>query len=334
MEGQPFDLPENHAAHGLPVEWWYVSGRLLPGSASHRIWFAVAFFKLRLGWPALLARIKSTSNYLYGYQVHGSIYDEATARFEYETRNAVYLPGRLQCRKDRLDIEVGGNRLEQLTSQRFRLRTIFRCLGLDAVMSTSSPPMFHGTGGVIPMGGLGHSNYYSLPLLSLEGELVGNHANRRVQGQAWLDHQWGSWQHNAAYWTWFCIQLSDQSRIMVYTFTNDCSTEHKTTITAQRADGSCARARTLEYEPFDQYKSRRSGVVYPTRHKLSFETDEQEYHLMVTALNREQEIRSKYVDYWEGACQVEGTVDGVGVSGTAFCEIIGRYLYGVATSKA
>ena len=193
--------------------------------------------------------------------------------------------------------------------------------------------MNHGAGGVIQMGGQGESLYYSMSSLSLEGQLVGNRNNQLAQGHGWLDHQWGSWGDYMARWTWFCIQLSNQTQIMVYIFANDCSGEDKTTITLQRANGSCLGTGKLLHRVLDRYKSQQSGITYPTRHELQFEIDNQPYQLLITALNQEQEIRSQYVDYWEGPCKVKGTVGHVAISGTGFCEIIGRYVYAATNSE-
>jgi len=311
-----------------------VSGRVTVDGSEHSIWFALAFFRLRLGWPGVLTRLRSTSDLLYGFQTHGSVFDEATGAFRSETKNSLYLPYLVQVRRGDLTTRIRGNILERVAEHQFRVRVAFSFLRLDLLMTSSIEPMIHGSDGVIQMGGKGESKYYSLSSMEATGQVWLNREKLSARGRTWFDHQWGRWQENCVVWKWFGVQLSNGVQIMIYCFENECSPEHKTVITLQRADGRCVRSKQIDCRELDHFTSEASGISYPTTHELRFEINQRQYHLITTALHKQQEIRSVYVDYWEGPCRITGAVDGAEVKGSGFCELIGRYAGGTANRGA
>src|SRR5262249_51167468 len=62
------------------------------------------------------------------------------------------------------------------------------------------------------------SYYYSWPHLALDGTIEMRGSTRRVQGQAWLDHEWSSeyLSADAAGWDWIGINLTDGGALMAF----------------------------------------------------------------------------------------------------------------------
>ena len=101
--------------------------------------------------------------------------------------------------------------------------TLFTEIGnrfrLNITLTANKPPLVHGDEGIIEMGNGGKSFYYSLTNLALSGTFTCDGITETIQGVAWIDRQWGSWDTKGYDgWEWFALQLNDNTEIMLYLF--------------------------------------------------------------------------------------------------------------------
>jgi len=126
------------------------------------------------------------------------------------------------------------------------------------------------------------SYYYSRPQLAVSGTANG----AKVNGTAWLDHEWSSqyMAAGAAGWDWCGINLDDGSSLMAFRM--------------RSKDGKTAFAPPgVSFEVLRTWTSPRTGTVYPVAMKVNDE-------LRLEPLMDDQELDARASTgtiYWEGA---------------------------------
>src|SRR5205823_1789750 len=87
--------------------------------------------------------------------------------------------------------------------------------GFELGLSAAKPPALHDGIGYISFGPVGDSYYYSRTRLAVAGTLYVDGTPRAVQGQAWMDHQWGDFLVVGG-WDWYSLQLDDDTELMLF----------------------------------------------------------------------------------------------------------------------
>ena len=128
-------------------------------------------------------------------------------------------------------------------------------------LTEKKPPLLMGGDGEIKMGPHGLSKYVTYPFLEAEGTLTIDGEERRVHGQAWIDHQWGDMQMYNGYegWDWFGIQLDNDTQINAFRFRNEEGGNSHATVGISHPDGSQSISedlQTQERSRMDQRKNR------------------------------------------------------------------------------
>jgi len=150
------------------------------------------------------------------------------------------------------------------------------------------------------------SHYYSITRLEAEGTLRLDGRAHRVEGQAWLDREWGSSQlgPDLAGWDWFSLQLDDGRDVMVYRLrTHDGEASR---FSAGKVVYPNGESRTLDADDFTARPLRRwrddQGVQWP----VAWQVDLPSENLSMTVRPRFDNQRwTGSVSYWEGAMTVE-----------------------------
>jgi predicted secreted hydrolase len=316
--GAPVQLPQDEAAHfDVTTEWWYYTG-FLAGEEDMQYAFELVFFKVFVPEDVKIAGIvpiEWISNPL--YFSHLAISDLVAGEHVFYERSSFPFFWQADARQDRFQVQNGdwrawgeaGRHYLRASDGRYYLR-------LD--LAETNPAVLHGPSGsgVVAMGKGGNSHYYSHTDLEGIGLLYIDGVPYPVHASVWMDHQWGSWDSHSGFsgWDWFSLRLDDGSEIMLFDFRGPYDgvlAESGGTWIAQDGTTEHLTAGDYSLEVLERWTSRDTGAVYPAKWHLIVPAHD--YEATVTAAFPEQEMSVQFGPiYWEGAVQVEGSVDGVG----------------------
>ncbi|MGH9723208.1 MAG: lipocalin-like domain-containing protein [Bryobacteraceae bacterium] len=315
--GYRYSFPRDHFDHPqFRTEWWYYTGNLREASG-RRYGFELVFFRQaqRRGPSDNRSAWRIDDMYL----AHAALTEIDAQRFHSEKRlnragpgiaGASYAERRVwngnwsaRWEGDRQTIEATAEQF------RFRLR-----------LETRKAPVIHGVDGISRKAeGEGNASHYvSFTRLAVEGEIEVDRTTRRVEGTAWMDHEWFSHQlaPGQTGWDWMSIQLDSGAELMLFRL--------------RRADGGVDRfsagtfvdragksrhlaAGDFTLEPKRYWKSAKTQARYPVAWRVGVPS--LGLALDIEAAFDAQELVSEHgvgPTYWEGAVRVNGSSTGVG----------------------
>lgn len=181
---------------------------------------------------------------------------------------------------------------------------------LDATLTALRPPALH-LGeppllpGLISFGPAGYSYYYSRTRMALSGTLLVEGEPRPVEGEAWMDHQWGDFLVlGGGGWDWFAAHLRDGRDLTLSFVRNEQGTIVLAYGTLVDANGESRHLPPSSFQltPTGTWTSPHTGIRYPSGWRL--QVPEAQLDLLWTPLLADQELDSRPstgVVYWEGA---------------------------------
>jgi predicted secreted hydrolase len=204
-------------------------------------------------------------------------------------------------------------------------------MGLDLTLVPRKRPVVHGRNGVSQKAeGEGYaSHYYSITRLTVSGTLSWQGQSYPVTGEAWMDHEFGSNQLRdyQVGWDWFSVQLGNGTELMLYLIRHrDGRIDPTSSGTIIRPDGRFDHLplNAFEIEVLGSWRSKKSGVTYPSAWRLK--VSEYDVDLTLTPTLADQELttqKSTLVNYWEGSVKITGTVASKPVQGRGYVELTG-----------
>ncbi|HTU74370.1 MAG TPA: lipocalin-like domain-containing protein [Trebonia sp.] len=303
-------LPGDQAAHpGFENEWWYVVGHVT--ADGHVFGYEVQ----------IIARsdVDGTTEPLTPAEAIVAITDVTTG--QYVSQVFQYDPGQGTFSSAALD-ESTPNATLSGPLNAMRLQASMPAGSVDLTLDARGPAIYNGGNGLIPFLA-GSSYYYSLPTVSTTGTLVEGGRAYQVNGQSWVDHQWGDWNWLVTQkWTWMGIQLSDGVSVDLWDIFSSGTEDHYATVL--EPDGT---EHIVAVEPL---ASRTSGfVTSPTtgqRYGSQWRVVIPALHasLTVRAIPELQEIQALGGIY-EGDAAVTGEYGGRPVTGLAYAEQLGDW---------
>jgi predicted secreted hydrolase len=328
-EPRPFDFPRDHGPHpGFRHEWWYVTGHL-DSSAGEPFGFELTFFRFGLKPPAAVESRPNASAWRANqiYMAHFAVTDIRREKFHVAERFARDALGLAGAGADPFRVSLDDWSLGVAESpSTWRLVAADGGYTLDLLIDSDSPMMLNGDAGFSRKSGAegAASYYYSMPRMSARGKLSRGGQTLDVQGEVWLDREWGSGSLSGDQqgWDWFALQLEDGSALMFYALrTRDSKRDPHSAGTWLAPDGTTRPLANddVSIEVKGDWTSPR-GVRYPAK-----------WQLRVRSLNLDVEIEPRLADqelntstrYWEGACLVKGTREGRDINGKAYVELVG-----------
>ncbi len=107
-----------------------------------------------------------------------------------------------------------------------------------------TPPLLQGDRGFSRKGpsAASASYYYSLPHLTVSGEITVDGRRRTVTGEAWFDHEWSSdvMDEQARGWDWMGVNLDDGGALMAFRMRGADGSARWAAATLRSADGARA----------------------------------------------------------------------------------------------
>ena len=354
-----FEFPRDHGPHpDFRQEWWYLTGNLT-ATDGERFGFELTIFRVALApavaMPPAVATPPATATDAASQRVgatatgavspaergaatpaaspwrtrqvyvgHFAVTDVAkhTFRFaqKYE-RDALGLAGAVAdpFRVWLDDWQIGG-------SPHWTVHAQQKDYELQLDVQSLAAPILNGDRGLsVKASDPGAASYYySIPRVSVRGQLIRDRVPIDVSGVAWLDREWGSGSlgANESGWDWFALQLDDGSALMFYALRDkDGARDLHSAGTWVDRDGQTRSLSSKEVEITvgDHWDSPRGGR-YPSR-----------WHVRVPALALEADVRPVLANqelgtsprYWEGAVDVTASRSGVSVTGRGYVELVG-----------
>ncbi len=324
----PVKLPQDEAPHTDLIEWWYYTGHLHGLDAAglmHEYGFELTFFQvLRGNVPPI-------------YIGHYAVTDLTRGQFHYDQRQLAEPQAMLpNGTTTGFDLAIGDWTVRGLNGHD-QLAAGTTDYAINLTLDSQKPPALH-NGGIISFGVAGTSYYYSRTHMAVTGSVEDHGAAVSVTGLAWMDHQWGNFLTvgGGIGWDWFSIQLDDGTDAMV-AFIHDAGGKVISTIGTQiDAQGQATElpAIQLSEQALDHWTSPATHITYPSGWRLVLPAGSgpttgrfgASSTLIITPALRDQELVTTQTTgntYWEGACNITGTVAGQQVTGQGYTELTG-----------
>ena len=312
-------IPEDEALHKKnSLEWWYFTGHLYDkDSNEYGIEYVVFHF-----------HPKDRKDH---FLVNFAISDPQKQQFFYDY--AFYNP------KKKAE---AGNLPLNLHFDQFQLRGQEGQYKIDATMKNNpiiaqletintKEVLLHDGTGYEEYGSGRKAGYYSYTRLQTKGLLVLEKDTISVSGELWYDRQWncGNVLKKRIGWDWMSIQLKEQKDdIMLYSFKDF----GKKTITygGSYYDESnnliSLEDEDIQMVPLDYWTSGVSRRKYPIKWKVTISKIDAEFIVEAKMKHQELIIRKTglKLPYWEGMCDVRGTLRDKKVTGNAYLEMTSK----------
>jgi predicted secreted hydrolase len=324
-----WSFPRDHGAHpDFKTEWWYFTGNL-QDSAQRKFGYQLTIF--RQGVQFVPTQTDSKWAVRDAYFGHLTISDLSPQKFHVAERLSRGALGDATAATDHMEVNLGPWSIKQDDNEQIHLTAREDEIAIDLTLRPAKPLVLEGVNGLSQKAeGAGNASYYySYPRLETSGNLQLGEMTYTVSGTSWFDHEFSSslLGENQKGWDWFCIQLDNHEEIMLYVMRDkDGKMDPVSEGTWIREKGNALRIEPLSFfvEKTGTWKSPKSGATYPSGWQISIPGHQ--IDLTVSPLMLDQELRLTKMgklNYWEGACTVEGKVGAQLVTGVGYTELTG-----------
>ena len=302
-------------------EWWYFTGHLVSDDKK-KFGFEITFFVINVNKK----EFKSPFGLKKVYMLHSAITDIDNNKFYYDTKISRGTYGSAGVSKNGNIVYIENNYVKGDINN-FHIFSENNNFSIELNLKALKPPVKNGHNGYsqkVDNCSKCASLYFSISRLKAEGNLKINKHYYIVEGLSWFDREINS-DYDASMikgWDWFSIQLDNNTDIMLYLIRNTSGQiQNVSSGTIVYPDGTY---KILQKEDFEviilkHYRSKKSKAKYPSKWRIKIPSED--LVLTITPLVKDQELVSNmphFPTYWEGACNVEGTV-----SGRAYVELTG-----------
>ena len=330
IEPRQFRFPDDHGPHlRFRNEWWYFTGNL-DADSGERFGFELTLFRFALNPDSSAAEPQSSNSAWRTNQVyigHFAITDPAGGVFYATERYARGAAGLAGATTQPVRVWVYDWQIShESAGDRWSLKATDSSFSLDLDLAAVKAPVLNGDSGLSQKSSEpgNASYYYSVSRLGARGHVTLGAERYAVDGNAWLDREWGSSALSAEQvgWDWFALQFDDGSELMYYNLRrNDGSRDVQSAGTFVRSDGSAVRLGHDDVEVIaSRYWTNDVGDRYPvgwtvTVRKLGLSAN-------VEPVMDDQELKTQ-VRYWEGAVDVAATRHDSILNGRGYVELTG-----------
>ncbi len=326
-------FPADHGSHNdARTEWWYLTG-WLRDEAQRLHGFQVTFFRSRVDPAQGLKSRLAARQLLFAHAALTDVagrahwHDQALARWNGEPA-AWPIPQASAAVHD-TDVRLRGWQLQRQADDGAYLTEIRAndfALMLDA--TPTQPLLLQGELGWSRKGPRPEqaSHYYSQPQLSVSGQVELSQRRLKVQGRAWLDHEWSEelLHPEAVGWDWIGMNLDDGASLTAFRLRRADGSALWAGGSWRSAKGGPARIfqpHEIAFEPLRHWTSPGTGIRYPVEWRITTPAG----RFVVASLLDAQELdsrRSTGAIYWEGLSELR-SADGGSRLGLGYLELTG-----------
>jgi predicted secreted hydrolase len=318
--GTPLAFPRDHGSHpAYRTEWWYVTG-WVRDTRGRELGVQVTFFRNRPGVAEHNPSAFAPRQLVFA---HAAIADPEHGRLQHDQRASRAMLDLAGAKEATTQAWIGDWSLS-LDGTTYRTRIAARGFALDLAFAATQDVLLQGEAGYSRKGPLPQqaSWYYSRPQLAIRGTLTTLSRRERVEGRAWLDHEWSSevMAPGAVGWDWIGINLDDGGALMAFRMRD----RDGRTLWAGGARRSAAgiavfAPQDVRFVPGRRWTSPHTGYVYP----VEFVVHAGGADYALTPLMDDQELDSRITTgtvYWEGAVRAQS---GGLAAGRGYLELTG-----------
>jgi len=311
-------LPKDEAAHSKGSEWWYFNGHL-KSNENKEYGFMISFFKIDMlkNKPKLfLFPIKT------GYLVHSHLSDITKKEFFPHYEHFLKMPYEKFTEKNQLFNHYRSTLLKEIKKGVYHLKFNNKPYQFDLVITAKKPAVFHNRKGYINIG-KDKSYYYSFTDMEVKGTITRSLENPvKVQGTAWMDHQWGNFDLHNKQWDWMSIKLNNNYELMAFKILDKTDAKNQYYASLINENGKLTKIKDLKLKSIKRWKSKKTGILYPIQWKLRIPS--KKINLTIKPDFNNQEMHDGILMYWEGSCSVSGMQNKKRVKGRAYMELVGH----------
>jgi predicted secreted hydrolase len=328
VPGRALKFPRDHFSHpDFRTEWWYYTGHFETESGKS-YGYQVTFFRFGLRDRQKEESAKPVFTDL--YMAHFALSDKQGKKFRVAERANRGYGEKAGAATDRYLVWNEDWKVEA-AGESHLIQVRDKDVALTLRLLPMKPPVLHGDGGLSQKAeGEGRASYYySFTRLKTQGELEIAGKREKLQGQSWMDHEFGSNQlaEDQLGWDWFSIQLDNNVDLMLYLMRRkDGSVDPHSSGTLIYANGATRRLAPKDFraEALEKWKSPKSGGNYPMKWRVAVPAEGLELEIVPFFPDQELDTRkSTKVTYWEGSVEVRGTFQNKPVRGLGYVEMTG-----------
>ena len=321
-EGSLLSFPEDEGRHtGEPIEWWYAAGHLVGDVTGDEYSFMVSYFYYPLyGYDGF--RIFNLSN-----ENSGAFYRD-TSPLIYRVMGIDSLD--IQATVDADIEEFWQNRTDEagrMVPFEYLLSVSTGQDSLDLEFVSLKPPLILGDSGLFNQGASSYTYYFSLTKNFVSGNISIHGISEPVSGTAWIDRQFGSFNPlTQEDYEWFSIQLSNEMDINLW---NIFSRSREVPPTSAYRIMSVYEDESTQLTTADFVIERLSfrympdsARCYAQQWRLTSPVNDLD--LIITTRHHNSEVQLPF-RFFEGSTTINGTVNGIGVTGKGFAELLHAY---------
>jgi predicted secreted hydrolase len=321
-QGEALQFPRDTGSHPqFRNEWWYITG-WLRSEDGRELGMQITFFRNRPGVAEDVASRFAPRQLLFA---HAALSDPGSGRLLHDQRSARAGFGLAEAEQGRTEVAIedwslkadAGGYAAEVAARDFRYRLRFE---------PTQRVLLQGERGFSRKGPspLQASYYYSQPHLRVAGSVLIRGEERRVSGEAWLDHEWSSepLAEGAVGWDWIGINLEGGGALMAFRIRGRDGGSLWAGGTIRGADGRQRLLKPAEvsFAALRRWRSPRTGAEYPVAMRV------QAGSLVVELepLMDDQELdalASTGTVYWEGAVRAKGEK----AAGRGYLELTGYF---------
>jgi predicted secreted hydrolase len=300
--GKQFSFPLDHGSHpSFDTEWWYYTGHLMREGRKlfddpTDFGFQLTFFRRRTGDGQ-------------SYLAHAALLDVRNQRFLHKELTSPGGAGVADAFSKTLRVWNGPWKAELIDNTQI-LEWNLGDYQVRLVSTSEVPPALHGEGGVSRKGDCDGcaSYYYSLPRISLRGEIWRHDEKIEVHGLGWMDHEFMSnaLQPHQTGWDWLSLYLKNGDSIMLFRMRETDGENFFSGTYLKDGKTTPLPSGSFRMDELDYFVSPQTSARYPVKWRVQipqFQFDE-----IVSPLVLPQEVTSKLENvppYWEGAISSE-----------------------------
>jgi predicted secreted hydrolase len=328
LPGFVFEFPRDHASHpDYKIEWWYYTGNLASNDGK-RFGYQLTFFRI-----GVEASPKNPSRWAVRdlFMTHFAITDISGKQYRFTERMNRAGAGWAGADASRYRVWNQDWEARIDVNGKHQLKASDGDMKLELALSEGKRPVIHGDRGISQKGNAdgNASHYYSLTRMPTRGTLSLGGATLAVEGESWMDHEFGTsfLEKEQTGWDWFSLQLDDGSDLMLFQLRrSDGSLDRHSGGTWIGANGESVAldAGDFTLTPLETWQSKASGARYPISWELEVPKQDMRVRLGTQVGNQELRTeRSTGVTYWEGAIEAQGTRAGRPVRARGYLEMTG-----------
>ncbi len=318
---KPIKFPEDELSHKHIIEWWYFNGHL-EDENHNKYSFMNCLFKADVKKVKIPFLAKIPIKILY---FSHSILSDIKHKAFYPTIDYISTISKDSFSKPLLFINYTtpvffDDYFNQVIEETEKFKYYIKTENMDLTLTSVKEPLLEGGNGYIDLNSK-KTYYYSLTNLKTEGTIKIGNESIKVKGKSWMDHQWANVTHSNDKWTWFSIQLDDDTEMVCFEYDDRKVKTYLASISYP--DNRQEHINEVKFTPLGiKWTSPKTKAEYVLSWKI--EIPSKNIDLEVKPLIKNQEMTFGTINYWEGPLTVKGLFDNKKVKGSGFLELVGR----------